>query len=670
MSNMDSGFVEGKNNIFCWLGNHNGAFPNGTAGAGEWTEFGYYSPSMDELMGCQEGNDPWTPSVRYAEWTAYIVLAYFAVAAAWNHFNAWNNLNRSLGLRSVVPVPSKLKALIRSVDMARPDSRFPAVGTLLISSGLLLFGLVICFAIFPYYRPPNYGSSPLGLRSEWVSTALIVFIFATAVKRNVLGFLTGLPYPRLLDLHKIISWISFSAAIVHAVAMIVRAKRQAPWWYALQNEPLAYGWAAWGALMTMFCLCALSLSPLRRLSHEFFYLFHMLNVLLFIVFMYYHCDRLLASWAWLHAAVVVLATATLYRVLATAWRTAGFFRPQRASVEHLPDDALKIVVDVGGMEWQAGDHVFLRFGSIKLFPWQSHPFTVANLPQTSSSSSSAPVHASAAGTDDLEKRVSPSGAGGAASSTDVLSTLSSSAASNTMHLLLRPHTGLTARLSALAPVTSLPVYIDGPYSSHGSSSSAVVALAAADAALLVAGGTGASWVFPLLLDVLRKEGGGRLGRGGVRLVWAVRREECVGWYAERVRELEALAEALGVEVKIEVYVSRSCEGGAGPEKEKEEKKKEEEEDEIESLPARATGVPSFVKFIHRRVDGASAVDEALLRAGEKGCKRVAVFSCGPRTLAQSVRNAAARAQVGILKRGSVAGSTVEEVELVEEVFDC
>lgn len=91
----------------------------------------------------------------------------------------------------------------------------PPLGSVVVGLGLMLFGLTVTFAIRPYYRPPNYGSPPLGLRSEWLATAPIVFIFATALKRNVLGWVTGISFARLMDLHKILGWFIFFFSLVH-----------------------------------------------------------------------------------------------------------------------------------------------------------------------------------------------------------------------------------------------------------------------------------------------------------------------------------------------------------------------------------------------------------------------------------------------------------------------
>lgn len=83
-----------------------------------------------------------------------------------------------------------------------------------------------------------------GLRSEWIATALIVWIIATATKRNPLSYLSGIPFHRLMSLHKLLPWFCLFFALVHTVAMIIRANKQQPWRVTLATNS-AYGWSAW-----------------------------------------------------------------------------------------------------------------------------------------------------------------------------------------------------------------------------------------------------------------------------------------------------------------------------------------------------------------------------------------------------------------------------------------
>ncbi|GAA6040612.1 hypothetical protein JCM8097_008068 [Rhodosporidiobolus ruineniae] len=619
----------------CVLGENNGTWPNGELGMGEWA-FGRYVPTMDEMMACQSNFVSWDASVKYAEWTTYLVGGFFAVCAVFNQISHWADLNRSIGLRPVLAWPRRLVALLRLFDSSRPHTLLPTLGTTLVSLALLLFACLVTFAIHPYYLPPNFGSPGLGLRSEWISTALIVWIIALGVKRNALAVITGLPYSRLLDWHKAFGWVCLLFAIVHTGAMVVQANKGAPWEYNFKTQPLSYGWAAWGALVSLAWLCIMSLGPVRRLSHEFFYSLHMVGNLLFIVMMYYHCDNLLASWSYMHATVVVLGVVLVYRFAVVAYRSGGLFRPRKATVEVIEDGALRISVDVGdghgrGADWQAGEHVFIRFLRPSLFPWQTHPFTIANLPAHSVFLSSS----SSSSSDDLEKQDSAP------------ATVPSSSSPSTMTFILRPYSGLTRRLFQLASLSSsstVPILLDGPYSSHSTSGSpaALLSLSAADRALLICGGTGLSFALPMLLAALA---GTRTTAPSARLQvvevhWAVRHQSCFGWYREVFEQVRRAAKERGVELRVVLHLSREDDGKEVVQK---------------------TALPPGVEISAGRPDGAEITRGFI----ETSTGHVAVLSCGPASLARSVRNAVAREQGRIF---SGALKAVEAIELVEELY--
>jgi len=311
---------------------------------------------------------------------------------------------------------------------------------------------------------------------------------------------------------------------------------------------------AQAALASLFWLCALSLGPVRRLSHEFFYPMHVVAAVVFLGTCYHHFARLLGSWAYLHASVVVLGVAFLHRLGAVAFFSHLFTRHDVATVETLGDGAVAVNVEVkSDMRWTAGQHVFVRF--LTLQPWSTHPFTIASLdPASLPSSSDSPTRK--------------------------------------MRLVLRPHSGLTARLASLASTANpraLPVLLDGPY---GASPSTI--LQGTDEVLFLAGGTGMSFVFPLL-DALVRGTELHVVRS-VRLVWAVPSAECVGWFADelketlgaftRARQLEMAKgesadslDKLGAgatastyanrvgptlrEVSVEIYVTRAVDASAG-----------------------------------------------------------------------------------------------------------
>lgn len=262
--------------------------------------------------------------------------------------------------------------------------------------------------------------------------------------------------------------------------------------------------------------------------------------------MYYHCFNALVSWPLMHAAVVVLGTAMLYRFLVTAVQTAGFLKPQQAIVKVIEDGALRIrvTVDSSKIKWEGGQHFFVRFTSPSFYPWQTHPFTVANLVSVSGRSSLSTIHQGS----DLEKQESRE------------STPSQpSPDANFVHFVLRPYSGLTCRLfnraSSASGSLNLSVLLDGPYSSGAAEH---VAVSSSDRTLVVAGGTGLSFALPLVLEAMSGSSttapSARLQ--AVDVAWAVRHVLCVEWYRSLIDQTRAVASARGIDFRLTLYVSR------------------------------------------------------------------------------------------------------------------
>ncbi|GAA5905359.1 hypothetical protein JCM8208_003830 [Rhodotorula glutinis] len=635
----------------CFVGEHNGTYPDGTLGNGTFA-FGHYVPTMSERMACQKGKDPWMGSAKYALWTTYFFIALFGLAAVVNGLKRLEILCRNAAVPSPFAIPSRFKAMLRTLDQPRPSSFLPTLGIILVTVAFTIFSFAVCFGIRPFYRPPNFGSSPLGLRSEWIATALIVWIFATALKRNALSYLSGISFHRLMSLHKVLPWFALFFSAVHTGAMIVRANRQQPWAVTVATNS-QYGWSAWAALASLTWLCVLSLAPVRRLSHEFFYPAHIIAALVFLATCYLHFEALLGSWAYLHASVVIVGVAFLYRIGAVGFFSRGFTRPDVATLEALGDGAVAVEIEVkSGMRWSAGQHVFVRF--LKLHPWSTHPFTIASLDP-----------ASLLAVADTSRR--------------------------TMRLVLRPHSGLTARLAALArthPSRAHPVLLDGPY---GPSSLAPI-VHGADSVLLVAGGTGMSFVAPVLAALVGVGGSNELHVvQSVRVVWAVPSEECLGWFATELEgALKAFGRARSAEgekdgegesldgvgrtksasssrvalvgptlrtVRVELYVTRaelSSSASSGEAK--------------GIAPSSALDKLEHVSVLRdSRPDVGRIVDEAI----KDTSGRLAVVTCGPPSLLAAARQTVARAQLDIVmgKLGGKEGKGASEVSLWEESFE-
>jgi predicted ferric reductase len=194
----------------------------------------------------------------------------------------------------------------------------------------------------------------------------------------------------------------------------------------------------------------------------------------------YYCYAAIAVWSaaliWRHGAVLF----GLLRHLAV-----GQGLP-RARIEILPGDLIKLTVRTK-MSWKPGQHIFLRVLTCR--PVETHPFTIASLPGSSSFSDAEKVQA-----------------------TDGLSDLV---------LLIRPENGFTRSLFSLVKAelaadreAQVPILIDGPYGE-------AVDVRTFDSVLLIAGGTGISFVLPVLRDVIDAPRTTRAMKK-IRMVWAAR----------------------------------------------------------------------------------------------------------------------------------------------------
>jgi hypothetical protein len=130
------------------------------------------------------------------------------------------------------------------------------------------------------------------------------------------------------------------------------------------------------------------------------------------------------------------------------------------------------------MHWAPGTHVFVRFASIR--PLESHPFTIYSIPSS-----------------DSEQL-------------------------NEMILIIRPENGFTHVLAKAAqecsPQDEFLVILDGPYGETGTNT-----LKSYDHLLLLAAGTGITFLAPILFDIVlaMKRKDGRCGT--IEVVWVVKR---------------------------------------------------------------------------------------------------------------------------------------------------
>ena len=183
--------------------------------------------------------------------------------------------------------------------------------------------------------------------------------------------------------------------------------------------------------------------------------------------MYLHLLNDLETWSYMHATVVLWGTALLYRIGVIMYNGLP-----RATLKDLDDDATLIEITAKNrLRWSAGQFYFIRFVNASLQPWSSHPFTVAST-------------------------------------------------KNDGHLsfIVRRMSGFTKRLSISNKTEPVRVLLDGPYGAVTTKS-----FYACTSVLFIAGGSGVTFVVPLMMDLLQKKKAGSSLCQKIHFVWAVKK---------------------------------------------------------------------------------------------------------------------------------------------------
>jgi len=605
----------------CILGYTNGTYPNGTLGKGNWHRYGVYMPSVDEKIACQAPNDPWVWTQYYGWWTTYFILAGVVAVSLVNGIKRLHNLNRIMALPSVIYHHPKISALFRMASYPQLNVfrvQLPPLGPSILLFGFLTYSTLVCFLRRPFYRPPHYGGSPLGIRAEWVATAMAPWLYATATKRNFLVYFTGVSFKRIMDFHKWAPWICLYMSILHTWTMIIRIERQQPWHYTITHNKLY--WNGFIPLLALGWLCVMSVGPIRARFYESFFIFHMLAAFVFLVGMYIHLENVLESWQYMHAATVLWAAGILWRLLAYSLDHGWFSRVPRAAIEAMPSDAIRLRIPVpSGRTWSAGSYVYLRFLSIK--PWESHPFTISSLP--------APSHSGEEG--------------------------------NEMVFVLRPRDGMTARLKSLANMSTVQpmraCLIDGPYGGFMDS------LRACDTVLLIGGGTGLAALISIAQSLNRcGPARGMSCCTALEVHWAIRDSGCLEWFREQLVEIQ----------NVKIYVTNETQADqvhqdqaiAIEENDKDQVGIKEIGVEIKEKDVEKSSTPSLRSLTQYSRPN---LPEVIQKAAARYSGRLGVMVCGPYSMVTEVRNSVAKLQKSILfSEGNVK---CNELELYQESFD-
>ena len=230
----------------------------------------------------------------------------------------------------------------------------------------------------------------------------------------------------------------------------------------------------------------------RNYCYEFFKVTHYLAVILFCFFFWIHCDFRLSSWDYFIAAAVLYFCSLLLSTGRSIFHI-GIHHAHLELANSKSNDSLVRVTILTAMRWKPGQHIFIRFLTAGMHAITIHPFSICSLPDKTGRASD-------------------------------------------MVFYIKPKSGFTARLARMAAsgsANAIPVLLDGPYGGPPASS-----LTGYEQVLLIAGGSGAWFLLPLLEDLIRCTCHmDELLRMKVHLILAVRKLEEAQWFKSAVGAL-------------------------------------------------------------------------------------------------------------------------------------
>ncbi|KAJ4242930.1 hypothetical protein NW757_011649 [Fusarium falciforme] len=528
---------------------------------------------------------------------------------------------------------TKTKALYRYLSYR--TFRIPALDWNSAPVGLLALagiGTIFFFAMTlgpkPYYWPNtddvDYGSSPpIATRTGWMALACLPFVIATSAKTNFITLVTGVSHERLQTCHRWISYAFFVLSLIHTFPFIIynidKGMMVDMW------KTTVFYWTGVVALIAQAWLTFASWGPLRGLCYEWFKFAHFVAALVFVLFLFFHCDATLTAWDYFAATGVLFSLSWLYRQ-ARIYFEHGI--SHHAELTIASNGFIRVSVPTKAT-WTVAQHYFVRFVGLGPHALTLHPFTACSLPPRDARS----------GFDESE-----------------------------LVFFIRPRGGFTARLAHYTELhtnTKMRVLLDGPYGGVDAK-----AIDDSQRMLVIAGGSGAGWVLPFITAYLDRQ----LQAGSpsdedseqsLRVMLVTRDILTTTWFEEEVHHLlKSRPEASTHGFEVEVYYTGSEANKENPTQTRQfSKALDHPEKASQSTPTpvistsdvddgqkTSPGHEPRIQHLKSRPDLAVKVEEEVRSSGAG--QSLGVFVCGPLSMQSDVSAAVAREQLSIAKRGT------------------
>lgn len=467
----------------------------------------------------------------------------------------------------------------------------------------------------------DYGT--IANRAGWLATSNMCVVVFLALKHTPLALLSRTSYERLNPLHQLAGCLTIALVVIHGVAYTVRFMDMGRSEMLRRPKDIA-------GIVAGFTMAMMGFVPLllKARYYEVFYATHIIFFIGTIVATAIHQPAMASK-----VAIMTTVAGAIWcgdRLLRLTRACFNFLSGNEATLYPLPDGSTRVILAKAPPHTKGGKHLFLWIPAASRGAFlQSHPFSIVS--------------------------VSEDGKRNA-------------------ELVVRARNGFTRRLHDLAlknPGIRIRAAADGAYGVVPSTSPKIY-----DKVVLVAGGSGASFSFGLVRDLLQrmeveKNSVGKdkttAKRMHIELIWVVRYVEDLAWFADSLRLLREHPQAPNVNATLHVTTMRGIvmeESGResdevpdapGMEKAFEEittfsplNNRSQTADEEKHIGSSSVGSPGGSEIIHesghRMHCGRPNLEDEIAKAisSVEPYQRVLVAACGPDGMMRIVRRAVAR----------------------------
>ncbi|KAL6710298.1 hypothetical protein ACN47E_009244 [Coniothyrium glycines] len=352
-------------------------------------------------------------------------------------------------------------------------------------------------------------------------------------RESILSLVTGLPYQSFNFLHRWLGYIIFAQSALHTIGWsVIEIKLYQPQ-PKVAREWIVSTYMIWGVVAMILLLLLVLLSTpwgIRLTGYEFFRKAHYVLAMVYIGACWGHWEQLrvflipgLAVW-FVDRAVRLARTALLHYSFLPSGHMG--FRAALANITFFKDsangDVVRLDFDHPQDAWEVGQHFYLMFPESSI--WQSHPFTPLSLP----------VYGADVQRHSYIFRAKKG-------ETRKIAELSAKRIAR-MGSHEESHESLMAD-------ARLSIVLQGPYGER-----TMRDLCPKSNILCIAGGTGITYVLPVLLDLASRQ---QTPDRHMSLIWVVRRRSDIDWVAPELAILKRKCKNL--RAGIHIYVTRASE---------------------------------------------------------------------------------------------------------------